>query len=361
MIMGVSYFVIPLFVRKYPFSDRLVTLHFLTANVGLLGMVFSFAVENYSLLSFFSLIEVFSVYLFLFNIISTAVKGAEVEHDPPEWAFLTMKTDEETDRWATRFTQAATNYFIIGCTFGGYIVLSSTGWSYLKVHFHVNLLGWVTMMIYGVAYHIFPRFSGRLVKSVPLVKTNFIIANTGLLLMIAALIYAEKGNSAILTSYLTALAGAIEGIAGIIFVYNILPVVSTAAGTMGRASVRFVQASLSYLVLGVLVGVAMALKPDLVDSIMPVHAHLNVLGWITMMIFGVGYYIIPSFAGKKLFSQRLASLHFWLANVSLIGFLALYPFREEAGIVVGLFALAELFGVLIFIYNITRSILFEDR
>lgn len=358
MIIGVTYFVIPVFVLKHPYSDKAVTLHLILANAGIVGMSVSFLLQNNILLIVSSIIEVVSAYLFLFNIMSTAIKGSPVDEVPKEGLFLTGDGDETVDKWASSFTQAATFYFVIGCTLGGYMAISPNGWSYFRVHFHITLLGWVMMMIFGVAYHIFPRFSGNPVRKAALTKTNYRIANTGIILMALALVYAEEGSNTTLANYAMGFAGLIEGLAGIIFVYNILPSVMGGERTMGKASVRFVKASLSYFMIGIIMGVCMTFHPSLAGKIMPVHAHLNVLGWITMMIFGVGYYIIPRFAGKTLYSQKLANIHFWIANIALIGFLCLLPFRDE-GItaLITIFALMQFASAFLFIFNILKSLI----
>ncbi|MDT8317032.1 MAG: hypothetical protein RQ824_03440 [bacterium] len=355
MIMGVSYFVIPVFIRKNPFSDKALTLHLILANVGIIGMSACFAIQNYDLLPVFAVIEVFSVYLFLFNIVATAIKGIPVESSPREWDFLTGEADKEVDRWASYFTQAATLYFVVACSLGAYISLSASGWSYLKVHFHLNLVGWVTLMIYGVAYHIFPRFSSRDVKNGALVGKHFILANLGIVLMTGALIYAEKGDNEFAAFYMLILAGLIEGISGAVFVYNILPAINSAKEIMGQASVRFARASLLYLVLGITLGILISIDGDLASKFRPVHSHLHVLGWITMMIYGVGLYIVPAFNGKKLHSRIIAELQFWIANVGLIGFLLLYPLTTLKGWA-GVFAVFELLAALLFIYNMARTI-----
>lgn len=355
MIMGVSYFVIPVFIRKNPFSDKALTLHLILANLGIIGMSACFALQNYDLLPVFAVIEVFSVYLFLFNIVATAIIGVPVESSPPEWEFLTGEADKEVDRWASYFTQAATFYFVIACSLGGYISLSASGWSYLKVHFHLNLVGWVTMMIYGVAYHIFPRFSSKDLKSGSLVGKNFILANLGIILMTVSMIYAEKGDNELAAYYMLIFAGFIEGLSGVVFVYNIMPTINSAKEIMGQASVRFARASLLYLVLGIILGILISIDSDLASKLRPIHSHLHVLGWITMMIYGVGLYIVPAFNGKKLHSQIIAEVQFWIANVGLIGFLLLYPFTPLKG-VAGFFAAFELLAALLFIYNMARTI-----
>jgi len=356
MIIGVTYFVIPLFIQKKAFNEKAINLHFIMANAGLLGMIISLALENYAGLYLFSIIEVVSSYLFLFNIISTAIKGKPVEALPEEGSFLLLEGDSYTDRWATLFTQASAVYFVLGCTMGGYMAHDPARWGYLKVHFHVNLLGWVTMMIYGVAYHLFPRFSGSAVQNKKLVKYNFFIANAGLIIMSAALIYRAATGSDVSTVYSIIAAGIIESVAALMFVFNIMPCIKDSLNKMSRPSLLFIRASITYLMIGILFGIYMAYNPSIIERFIPVHAHLNLLGWVMMMIFGVGYYIIPAISGRKLFSQKIARIQFWIANSGLIGFLIVLPQNNGGNkSAIMFFAMLIFISVFLFIFNIAKS------
>lgn len=357
MIIGVSYFVIPLFIRKYPYSDGAITLHFILANVGVAGMALSFLTANYTLLAVTAVIEAVASCLFLINIMTTAVKGEAVKKIPPEGKFLMARNDKQVDRWASYFTIVSPLYFVAGCTLGAYMALNPAAWNYKNVHFHLNLTGWITLMIYGVAYHIFPRFSGVYVRSRALVKVNFILSNVGLLLMVAALLLFEWSEGSAFSSRLIIAAAIVEAAAGALFVYNVLPCVSGASKSMGRASERFVLSSLFYLGAGLFLGLMMALSPASLAKLMPIHVHLHVLGWITMMIYGVGYYIIPSFAGKKLFSQSLAAFQFWVANVGLLGMLGFFYYVENYRGVTAFFSFLEFSAAVLFIINIAASVL----
>jgi len=66
---------------------------------------------------------------------------------------------------------------------------------------------------------------------------------------------------------------------------------------------RFLQAALVWLGLGVTLGVAMSVYPFFVIY-RPAHMHMNLLGFVAMMIFGVGYHVIPRFFGQKLKYRR---------------------------------------------------------
>jgi cbb3-type cytochrome oxidase subunit 1 len=79
----------------------------------------------------------------------------------------------------------------------------------------------------------------------------------------------------------------------------------------------FVRSAVVWLALGVTLGLAMALHPPLLVY-RTVHLHMNLLGFMSMMVFGVGYHIFPRFAGVPLHDPRLAVFHWWVANAGLV-------------------------------------------
>jgi len=78
----------------------------------------------------------------------------------------------------------------------------------------------------------------------------------------------------------------------------------------------FLKASLAWLALGVTLGVAMAAHPAWTIYRLA-HVHVVLLGFVTMMIYGVAYHVIPRFTGHQLHSRRAARWHWWGANVGL--------------------------------------------
>jgi len=73
---------------------------------------------------------------------------------------------------------------------------------------------------------------------------------------------------------------------------------------------RFLRLAVVYAVLGVTLGIVMAASHNF--TFRPVHAHLNLLGWASMGLFGLWYRSAPA-AGET----RLAKAHFWMHNVAL--------------------------------------------
>ena len=90
----------------------------------------------------------------------------------------------------------------------------------------------------------------------------------------------------------------------------------------------FVKASVAWLAAGVTLGVAMAVHPAW-TIYRPAHAHLNLLGFVTMMICGVAYHVVPRFSGHPLHSRRLAAWHWWAANAGLLLMVAAFLVRPH--------------------------------
>lgn len=47
------------------------------------------------------------------------------------------------------------------------------------------------------------------------------------------------------------------------------------------------------------------------------HVHVGALGWNGLMTFGILYWILPKIYNTKLYSQKLANAHFWLATLGI--------------------------------------------
>ena len=130
---------------------------------------------------------------------------------------------------------------------------------------------------------------------------------------------------------------------------------------MDRFVKNFIGMSIVYLFVASIFGIVMLAHPSLL-TMKFVHSHLNMLGWVSMMIFGVGYHILPKFTGKPLKSLKMGELQFWLANVGLVGMLLFYTlgsFNPEMAVYKGLtiaFGLIEAVSIFLFFYNMLATI-----
>jgi cbb3-type cytochrome oxidase subunit 1 len=116
---------------------------------------------------------------------------------------------------------------------------------------------------------------------------------------------------------------------------------------------RFIKIAVLYLALGVTLGVVMGLMH--VFTFMPVHAHLNLLGWASLALVGLVYHAYPQAA-----ATRLATIHFWLHNVGLpplmISLALLVAGNAAMEPVVGISSLVVAAGVMVFVVNVWMTL-----
>ena len=120
----------------------------------------------------------------------------------------------------------------------------------------------------------------------------------------------------------------------------------------------FIRASLVWFVAGITLGLAMAVHPAWVIY-RPAHAHMNLVGFVVMMIFGVGYQMLPRFFGHPIHSKALAIAHVWLANLGLAGLVGgflLAPHIGSASVpVTASGGMLWALGAYGFVYNMWRT------
>ena len=109
----------------------------------------------------------------------------------------------------------------------------------------------------------------------------------------------------------------------------------------------FLRLAVLYLIVGVGLGLYMAASND--HSMFPVHAHLNLLGWVSLALFGMFYRVVPAAA-----ATTLAKLHFWVyvpAHFLQMVLLAMF-FRGVTAIEPALGAVSMLVGVAILMFAV---------
>ena len=81
----------------------------------------------------------------------------------------------------------------------------------------------------------------------------------------------------------------------------------------------FVAVALAYALLGGLLGLCWLAAPAALPALaLRAHAHLMLVGFVGMMIFGIGLHVLPRFTGRPLYSERLADAQFAAANLGLV-------------------------------------------
>jgi hypothetical protein len=142
--------------------------------------------------------------------------------------------------------------------------------------------------------------------------------------------------------------------------------VSAGAGSAGKSgnksgdfymniSRNFLVIGSLYLLVGITFGMYMGGSGD--HSFTPLHAHINLVGFVLMSLFGILYHLFPSMA-----KNMLARVHFWLHQVgSLVLVIMLFLLlsgRIGESAMAPIAPIAEaaiLIGVALYAYNLFRN------
>lgn len=116
------------------------------------------------------------------------------------------------------------------------------------------------------------------------------------------------------------------------------------------ASSLLLRVSVVLLLAGLLLGITMGIRQDF--TLAPVHAHLNLIGFVLMFAAGLYYRLVPA-AGQGLLAKVQAALHIAGAVTLPAGLAAMFTWgaRFEPVVVVGsilVFAAMALFAVIVF-------------
>jgi cbb3-type cytochrome oxidase subunit 1 len=130
---------------------------------------------------------------------------------------------------------------------------------------------------------------------------------------------------------------------------------------MDKYAKAFIKSSLIYLGIGAIMGVWMVLSPDIRFTLSRVHVHILLLGFMAMMIYGVGYHILPRFMGRPVYSHRLGNIQVWLANITLFGLSVSWMIEASQGGVwhawAILFGIGQGVSIFLFIINLWMSMI----
>ena len=122
--------------------------------------------------------------------------------------------------WFVRaFLKSALAWLGLGVTMGVAMAVHPAWVVYRPAHLHANLLGFVAMMIFGVAYHVIPRFTGHPLHRPRLAGAHWWLANVGLAAFVAGFLVRPHREQVGLP--LIAAGGAMAAAGAYAFIYNL--------------------------------------------------------------------------------------------------------------------------------------------
>ena len=123
------------------------------------------------------------------------------------------------DWFVKAFLKASVTWLALGVTLGVTMGVKPAWSIYRTAHLHMLLLGFVAMMIFGVAYHVIPRFVGSPLRSPRAAATHLWLANLGLALMVVGFVLRAQGKP--ISSVFLGVGGSAAAIGAYIFAFLI--------------------------------------------------------------------------------------------------------------------------------------------
>ncbi len=215
-----------------------------------------------------------------------------------------------TKKLSLNFLGMAIVYFLVATVLGTLMlggVVTPT--KMLKTaHTHIALLGWVSATIIGTMYQQVPTLTAADLYSKKMAAASFWLYNVGVVAMFLTFVFTPS-SAPILPGVLVML-----GI--LLFAYNIL---MTLGDRKGDAQVlKFYAAAAVYFVLASALGAAMLVgcKKGLIVT---AHAHLALLGFVSLIIMGAMAWMFPMMVMRDLQRPKILDVVFWLFNIGTVG------------------------------------------
>lgn len=210
---------------------------------------------------------------------------------------------------------------------------------------HLMALGWGTMMILGASHQLVPVLIEGKLFSNALAYISFGLAGIGIVLLVWGFYHfdfawiAQTGAMMILAAFLS-------------YLVNIS--MSMVKSNHRNVHATFVLTGTLWMILTISLGVLMVFNFNhnvlSFSSVyyLPLHAHLGILGWFLMLVFGVGSRLIPMFLISKYNNERQLWAIFYLLNGALVLFyVSFLLFPSEVAF--GLSALMVIIAIALFI------------
>ncbi len=118
--------------------------------------------------------------------------------------------------------------------------------------------------------------------------------------------------------------------------------------------VRFIKASVVYFFIGISLGMYIGFANQF--SFSSAHAHINLLGWVSLALAGVIYHLFP-LAGE----HKMAKIHYWLQMIGIpILSFAMVLFGlgkfEIGGPLSGIGGILVFIGTVVFLINVFQNV-----
>jgi hypothetical protein len=186
---------------------------------------------------------------------------------------------------------------------------------------HAMALGWGTMIILGASHQLVPVLIEAKLFSNFLAYTSFVLAAVGIPMLVCSFFHFQM-------DWIAQTGGILINAAILCFIINIAMSI-TKSKSKNVHAVFVITASL-WLLTTTLIGLLLLF--NFTKSVLPedslhylsLHAHIGIVGWLLLLVMGVGSRLIPMFLISKYDNPKELWLIYFLVNGALISFIILF-------------------------------------
>ncbi|MBK6913070.1 MAG: hypothetical protein IPH11_05165 [Ignavibacteriales bacterium] len=220
---------------------------------------------------------------------------------------------------------------------------------------HVATLGWITMIIFGAMFQLVPVVLETKLFSEKLAEIQFWIYMPGVIGLVYCFWVFDTGIIMTASAILLNLAMSI-------FSFNIIATMKSVK--KWNVTAWYLASAIFYLIVTAIAGLLLAInlwtpyiKLDHLQYL-NLHAHIAFIGWVSMVIMGVSFKLIPMFTLSHGFALTNGNRALWMINIGLLGISTIMHYKDTTFLYYIFIALIVL-GILFFLLQI--NIIFKNR
>lgn len=220
---------------------------------------------------------------------------------------------------------------------------------------HVAALGWITMIIFGAMFQLVPVVLETKLYSEKLAEIQFWIYIIGVFGLVCCFWVFETGIAMTLSAILLNLAM-------YIFSFNIIATMKSVKGW--NVTAWYLAAAIFYLFVTAIAGLLLTINlwmPYIkIDHLqyLNLHAHVAFIGWVSMVVMGVTYKLIPMFTLSHGYSMSNAKWAFWLINIGLLGISTIMHYKDTTFLY---YVFTPMISIGIILFLIQVYLIFKNR
>lgn len=220
---------------------------------------------------------------------------------------------------------------------------------------HVATLGWITMIIFGAMFQLVPVVLETKLFSEKLAEIQFWIYMPGVIGLVYCFWVFDTGIIMTASAILLNLAMSI-------FSFNIIATMKSVK--KWNVTAWYLASAIFYLIVTAIAGLLLAInlwtpyiKLDHLQYL-NLHAHIAFIGWVSMVIMGVSFKLIPMFTLSHGFALTNGKRALWMINIGLLGISTIMHYKDTTFLYYIFIALIVL-GIIFFLLQI--NIIFKNR